>query len=575
MSENNKKFQGKSFGKGSKSNGRKGKAGKTSQKFESKEARYDEKANRGATRASNDPSWYGADSTLMHNAANLSFNQLAGIPFNWKGSGREAYMTSANANFKNSLPGIAVMEYVPMPGMLNDWQAPFNVAIRSIYTFIRKSQSGAKNYNAADLGQYVMAYDSAVTYYAWMVRIYGMARMLIVRNRFTPAAIMRAIGVDYDNIVMNLAALKYYINSYAARLNAMKVPTTFNLFQRHMWLTSNVFTDAPLQTAQLYICTPSHLWKYNWYDEGAMHEPVRLGATGTAENEEGWNRLDNPWGYTDIVKLGEELLDVVLNSEDFNIMSGDIMKAFDNNVFSLAFIADDYAVVPTYDPEFLLQFHNATFAFVGDKGIREWTIHEDTTETTNVGALVTNANVPCGYHSSVSVDAYYGSASNAYLVTKKLIDMPLENTSPKDVAIATRFTLGGSFPEDSDGTFGNGCIINIDTYGTEIPTRLTCYRLDEGGSVTDAKNLTGDLRNQDAIDEYTKFAGAPIMPQFMYAEAGSNGAMTQYTAGNVASGLAILRAEWVGDFDNFAMCDNNTLTNIHSAALYGIYGLIK
>lgn len=173
----------------------------------SRKSAYEETSNdelKGKTAARNDSGWYQADSVLMKDAANLPFPNALGMPLQM----RDGFTGVAPSNTDNfTLPGIMRINVVTTPGTMGDWNDPINVAIRDIYSFVRHQNSGSKNYDAADLGVYFYAYDSCATYYAYLVRLYGTVRTLLLRNRYTPEDLVTVMGVDYKNITDNLAQL--------------------------------------------------------------------------------------------------------------------------------------------------------------------------------------------------------------------------------------------------------------------------------------------------------------------------------------------------------------------------------
>lgn len=379
---------------------------------------------KGRTKGRNDASWYRTDSQIMKDAANLSFATTMGLPFDLA----DADGGIATVKAEDTMPGIMTMYTIPTFGPLNDWSSPFNVAIRDMYTYIRHANSGHSNYDAANLGMYLMTYDSAATYYAWMVRLYGLTRTVLVQNAYTPKDLVTAAGGDYNTLVTNLADLRGYINSYAVRLNALKVPSKWHILERHMWQYTHVFADSPTNKASFYVFRPAGVWEYT----------LRADPTSTGLD---LIPLTGSRNLTAIKATGEKLLNSVLNDEDFNIMSGDILKAYGENTFSLNLISEDYAVMPVYDQEVLMQIHNASLILSTDEQYMEqsvmanFSIREDLSETTNVGALIMNARVTTD---SLNHDF---TTSLAFCCMKRLLDVPSPTPDPAMVCTATRFMI--------------------------------------------------------------------------------------------------------------------------------------
>lgn len=485
---------------------------------------------KGKTKGRNDSSWYRVDSQVMKDAANLSFATTAGLTYDLK----DAAGGISSVNAVDTMPGIMTMYTIPTFGPLTDWSSPFNVAVRDMYSFIRHANSGHSNYDAANLGMYLMAYDSAATFYAWMVRLYGLTRTVLVQNAYTPRDLVTAAGGDYASLVTELADFRAYINAYAVRLNAMRVPSKWHILERHMWQYTHVFADSPTNKASFYLFRPATVWRYI------------LGATPEAT---GLNpiRFTGKWTLAMIKTQGEELLNSILNDEDFNIMSGDILKAYGDNTFSLSLISEDYAVLPVYDQEVLMQIHNASIVlapsedFIENDIVANFKIREDTSETNNVGALVMPAKLQCnGEHLNYN-------ASIAYLCMKHLLDVPSPTPDPAMVCTATRFMVNMKVGAD---------YVDFTDFGTEIIVGAFMMTSPNTPNVGEANSMhnTYDLE---------KFDWHPYIFHGTATLNGNNHIITN------ASMVGLF-----GDIDNYAIVSHATLSNIHRAAMLGMFEMV-
>lgn len=497
-----------------------------------KDKRYPNKSDlKGKTRGKNDASWYRVDSQVMKDAASLSFATTYGMPFDLEdvAGGLQGGVTAVD-----TMPGIMTFKVLPTFGPLQDWSSPYNVAIRDMYSFIRHANSGHSNYDAANLGMYLMAYDSAATYYAWMVRLYGLTRTVLVQNAYTPRDLVTASGGDYHDLVTNLADLRGYINSYAVRLNAMRVPAKWHVLERHMWLFTHVFADSPTNKASFYVFAPAAFWKYNL---GA--DPAQSGLFPDAVAGIKFN--------LNMIKThGEAILNSILNDEDFNIMSGDILKAYGDNTFSLNMISEDYAVMPVYDPEVLMQIHNASVITNSDvRGIDDWVQHlaikEDRSETTNVGSLIFDLD----FVSSRLDDDQYNK-SLAFACMKHFLDVPTPTPDAATVCVATRLTINAKVK-------GMDSVVATD-YGTEVIV---------GAYIMEAPNTATIGTNANVVNAWDleKFDWHP------YIFKGSVTLRDNVLESASMTGL-------LGDVDNYAIVSHATLSNIHRAAMLGMFEMV-
>lgn len=495
-----------------------------------KSKKYPDKSDlKGKTKGRNDISWYRADSQVMKDAANLSFATTAGLRFDLK----DAAGNITNVDAVDTMPGVMTMYTIPTFGPLDDWASPFNVAVRDMYTFIRHANSGHSNYDAANLGMYLMAYDSAATFYAWMVRLYGLTRTVLIQNAYTPRDLVKAAGGDYASLVANLADFRGYINAYAVRLNAMRIPSKWHILERHMWQYTNVFADSPVNKASFYVFRPIALWKY---------------AIGTTPETTGLNPfyMDGCLTLETIKDRGEALINSILNDEDFNIMSGDILKAYGDNTFSLNLISEDYAVLPVYDQEVLMQIHNASVVLSEDEHwmktnvVANFKIREDVSETSNVGALVMTAKT------KADKTKLNFSASLAFLCMKRLLDVPNPNPDPAMVCTATRFMVNMQLRED---------FVQFTDFGTEII--VGAFMMDRPDGY--APGQAGGMNNAYDLE---KFDWHPYIFE----------GLIDVNDQNIIT--AVQMHGLYGDIDNYAIIDHETLSNIHRAALLGMFEMV-
>lgn len=497
---------------------------------------------KGKTSGKNDSGWYQADSVLMRDAANLPFPNALGMPMTIQDG-----MTGVTPTRGPSiiLPGIMRINVVTTPGTMGTWNDPINVAIRNIYSFVRHQNSGAKNYDAADLGVYFYAYDSCATFYAYLVRIYGTVRTLLLRNRYTPEDLITVMGVDYKDVVDNMAQLRAYINTFAARMAAMRVPSDLHFIERHMWLFSHIFADSQTDKCQLYVVNPAAFWEYKTATTAAetgffMSEKVPMGGA--------------LYTFERLTTFGNALLNSVLNSEDFNIMSGDILKAFGDKTFTINMISEEYSVPVVYEPEFLLQLHNATVCTIEDNQVDseaqylKWKIQQDYSETPNVGALMANFDMYFGkdYLDGIPLARALGHG------LQQPLDLPIENPTPELVAIATRMKVSCIRTSDSAGKQ----VMRPYAYGTEIVVGAWIYSKSKSTQTLD--------RTPDSFDQQAMRLCFSVLPLY-YAFTGADDA-----SGSISGAVSL-----IGSVDNITMLPAAILFNIHRAALLGMFGLAK
>lgn len=356
----------------------------------------------------NDPNWYSTNEQLLKDAASLAFGTPIGMRLNLDVASDFDFNNLSEFNIKNhSIPGIMRLVMAQTIGVSSDNTSAINIAARNLYSYVRHANSGSKNYDSPDLMMYVVGMSSVYAFYAFMVRAYGVLRTYSQVNRYLPTGLFQAMGLNFESFQDSMADFRYYINQFAVKLGAFAVPANLSYFLRCVWLYSNVFTDAQSSKCQLYITKPAGFYKFNELTEG---EP------GFLE----WTNMGDNVTLSALMNFGDDMMARISQSEDFNIMSGDILKAFGDNLFRVGVIPEDYVVVPVYNEAVLYQIHNTT--------IMNNAVIPNITQDVSIG--------PMG--GAILSQPYAEAVNNANLGTTRLLDCRTETPDPAVVMEATR-----------------------------------------------------------------------------------------------------------------------------------------
>lgn len=339
----------------------------------------------------NDPAWYTRYPQLVADSSTLAFATQLGSKIELKSVDGTAMMHEPR-----SVSGIITVDLGPTLGAPKTATDPINIAARNIYTYVRHANSGSSNYDAPNLMMYLAAMGSLYSYYGYLARIYGLASLYNVKNKYLPRALLECQNVDFDDVIANMANFRAAINMFVTRLSSLATPAGMPYFERSLWLYSGLYADSDTLKAQLYLFRPYAFYQYN---EPASGSGSNIGTLT-------WNntRLDHtPYTVATLMARAEALLSPVLLSEDFGIMSGDIQKAFGlENLMKLKYIDEGYSVFPEYNTTVLNQIHNSQSLYSFDITVKPGQnqlsadfgkISEDVSQTSNQGALVWTGTV--------------------------------------------------------------------------------------------------------------------------------------------------------------------------------------
>lgn len=268
---------------------------------------------------------------LKFDASNVYFNNLLGTDL----------ATQAGQN-RTRLPGILVFGSQLNVQSRSDM---INVAATSIYTYVRHANSGKTNYESSDLMVYLLAISEIYVGLAELMRAYGIASYFRSENLYS-GAILTALGFNPTTLRTNLADVRYAINVLINKAKAFAVPRVFHFFDERISEFSTVYKDEPTERAQFIAIRPSTLGRFDPTAEGG-------GAITFIRNDEDLRDI-----YEQIARV-DDLIQVLRQDEDSNIISGDMLKAYGDNLFQLSPIEPDFVIEPVYDELFLLQIQNA------------------------------------------------------------------------------------------------------------------------------------------------------------------------------------------------------------------------
>lgn len=419
------------------------------------------------TDASNDVSWYIPSEQLLKDVASFSYAYPLGARLNVG-----AYGADIN---NSSIPGIMAIKTSITYGHATEMESPINVASRKMFTYIRHANSGRSNYDAPDLMIYIAAMDQAFAFLSWMRRLYGVMSTYNSQNRYYARAAVVANGADFDNLITNLANFRTYINTYALKIASMCIPSDLGFVNKHMWMFENIYVDKEIDKAQTYMFVPDHSeWRQFalFEDAGALKNIFEFDGSEMGDPDDCY--LFKLLTLADIHHIGKNIIEPILDEQDFQIMSGDILKAYGaDKVYKAYGITETYSVVPVYDSSVLDQIQNATL--IGkpqwDKGLNGF-VYPLVQSPSTTSPFLPNGNVysapkfkhPYGFGASLA-----DAGANIWLCDR-IVTFENNSPTPQQMMEATRLCNIATSYNLEDDTFV------VETIGSEVAQSACIYQ---------------------------------------------------------------------------------------------------
>lgn len=475
----------------------------------------------------NDPMWYAPSEEIGRDMASIPFNRFPGMPLDLVGG--TAQFTDVSGG---TVPGTLVLNYAISVGSNLTATSAINIAARQLYTFVRHANSGHSNYESSDLIMYLLAMDEIYTAWLEAKRIYEVAGSYSYSNRNIPDTILAGLRANGEDIRKNYASFRGRLNLLAKQISSMAVPNIYTAMARHAILASLVLTDSTEKKAQFYVAVRSHGHKFD--------PTASTGGKLTTYNVAEKRTADQ------IIAEIQDLLDQVLPNEDMNIISGDILKAFNaEQLYVLREIPEESACVPVFDEGVLMQFKNAITA---DYALAS---ELDIEQKNNL------VSVPIF---RITADSIKGQL----FVGPKVFVAKKENADWKEVLESTRF-MAGAVRVPGEANLYN------QAFGTEICTSFSIFYVHQDVSNPHVSRINfhsfeGEYYAADDweatpmtyvenIALYSKFKYAPIVYFYKYSD-------------QVASATNTFKG-FMGELDNYTLIDGETRARLHDVAVMG------
>lgn len=385
--------------------------------------------------ALNDMSWYDHHPELTESVARLAYPYKPGMKTHpltnlYELSGGTA-STKLDAWY---IPGVMALNFLPSVGHSEDSNSPASIAAREIYSKVRSKFSGTLAADPVDFMIYTMAIDSVYSYIGYLKRVYRTINAFTPQNFNLPNVALRAMGfteAQINQLRVDRVKLWGVINTLSLDANKYNLPGVMDIFKRHYWLNTNIYLDAPVEAAQMYIFNQLGYYKFGLdTNQAGMLNMVPIN----------WKDVQPADLVNEMFKFGNSLLAALNDSEDAYTINGYITRAYEGeSYFTSDIISQDDIIKPVYVPEVLMQIENSKSALPYEY-ISAWKSNFQTGTKTDCTAWAIKQD-PTSNTILHTPMVEKQSSKNAILQPDDyFINMRKDNPTVADNIIATRFT---------------------------------------------------------------------------------------------------------------------------------------
>lgn len=310
------------------------------------------------TSSLNDISWYSRNPNLLAAAGSFPYPYRPGMTMNLE----PTLGSSRTAGTFTKVQSMVRLDWAPSFGESKMSTDPASIAAKEFYGRVRESFSGSIDADAPDFLVYIGALDSIFTYIGWLKRIYRAISTYTPENMDMPECILRASGFTADEDILNLRQNKIrlwqMINELILMSHKFKCPAVMDLFNRHYWMSDNVYADQASLRAQLYMYNLVGVYKCKELpiDGDATNKAMGLQMTPIPTRRAS---SSTPVTVDSLYNFGLGLIQALDAWDDGYLISGYLQRAFqDVPSFTVSELLQNELISAAYVPEVLTQIEN-------------------------------------------------------------------------------------------------------------------------------------------------------------------------------------------------------------------------
>lgn len=359
------KFNGKgrSYDKGG-SRGQRGK-GKESRKCDDrrdKVSREDQSSTKGRDYGLNDVSWYTRNPNLTIAAGSFPFPYRPGMRLDLGNAltGTDYVVPASTVG----IPGIMSLDWIPNIGDASNSLSPAAIAAKELYSKVRSKFSSSLEAEPADFMVYLFALDSIFASLGYAKRILRVANVWTPENRYLPDGVLQAMHIstaECENIRKNKMHYWNMLNQAILASRKFTCPATMDIYNRHYWMSDNIYTDAASPAAQFYMFNMVGMYQFALVPASDSSTNVVPGLKVTPFANSTQGAISSSLTFEGLMAKINGAISALVEWDDSYTISGYLMRAYEGvPSFVVAETPYDEPFTPLYVEEVLTQIENST-----------------------------------------------------------------------------------------------------------------------------------------------------------------------------------------------------------------------
>lgn len=431
----------------------------------------------------NDISWYSKNPDLLLAAGQFQYTYRPGMDIlnNIKLRGSQ-YVSP-------QIESVLAIDWMPYVGYSADTKSAISIAAQEMYTKVRQAYTGELDADAPDMMMYIMALDSVFTYIGWLKRVYRALSTYSPDNMAFPTALLNASGITdaaaQAQLRRDKTRLWQGINELIRMTYRFKCPAVMDLFNRHYWLSDNVYTDANSTKAQVYVFNLIGVYKLN------PLTPISGDTQSNTAAGLGYAPIPTLTSADPVAQLlnyGDDLIAALSTWSTGYTIAGYLQRAYaETQSFSVALLMQDELITATYSQEVLSQIENVQVlnAFGVEIASSTWSqlaVSQSVIDNAIVSGnsisvtLSETSSTLQGIQRQLANYKQYVNGGDTAVEPVQYVNIHADNPSPADTVIATRLHACCAYAPvyNSEGTSSSNITGFTCSFSaaTELPVQL-------------------------------------------------------------------------------------------------------